>query len=395
MKGGGDAIVEPEGAGVTEGFEVAFLPWLGLQQTVTVGPVTFSPFEPGSVAEPSIRDYLSRYFPRYVEVDGEPVRVIVVARHTGVTGFRYHTQPERLDLMRAASALSFSGIAEALTVRIVHHNEVPVPSADAFQLLFQRFTAGSKFVEVVAGRTRYHWPVDEVMFTRPWAASPVFGDADQRSLDAFGTLLVRPGAFDPDFVERVWRSLEWFRLAHLDGADQTDEAKAVAAATAFESLFGLQENDKQVEFAKRVETLVCDPEMDRDVRVRPKGKKLQLSLAGCWAWDFYELRSRLVHGDAVPAHALNSTSGTSHLVVADLVLRECLLRELFQCGCFGADLRNAATMLGRALAGIPEGPEPFDALEWVVDWHLKFQKIHGELGWSKSRLSHNCSNMGA
>lgn len=384
MKGGGDAIVEPEGAGVTEWFEVAFLPWLGLQRTITVGPVTFSPFELGSVVKPSTRDYLSRYFPRYVEVDGEPVRVIVVARHTGVTGFRYHTQPERLDLMRAASALSFSGIAEALTVRIVHHNEVPVPSADAFQLLFQRFMADSKFVEVVAGRTRYHCPVDEVMFTRPWAASSVFVGVDQSLLEAFGTLLARPGTFEPDFVERVWRSLEWFRLTHLDGADQTNEAKAIAAATAFESLFGLQERDKQAEFAKRVETSVCDSEMGRDVRVTRKGKKLELSLAGCWAWDFYELRCRLVHGDAVPAHAFNSISGIPHLVVADLVLRECLLRELFQRNCFGVDLCDAATKLDRVFAEIPEDPEPFDALEWVVDWRLQFQQIHRELGWSKS-----------
>jgi len=214
-------------------------------------------------------------------------------------------------------------------------------------------------------------------------ALPIFGGTDRHLLEALGTLLLRPSGFAPDFVERVWRSLEWFRLAHLDGADQTDEAKLVATATAFESLFGLPMSGKQEEFAKKVETLVSDRHMRRGERVKRNRKTINLSLAGCWAWDFYELRSDLVHGDAVPTHAFNTAHGTPHLVVGDLVLRECLLRELFRRGCFGADLRDAAKKFDHALAGIPEGPEPFNALEWAFDLHLKFGRIHKELGWSK------------
>jgi hypothetical protein len=380
-----ETIVEPAGSNPEEGFEVGFLPWLGVERSMTVGPVTFSPFDLESVAQPAVREYLGRYFPRYVEVDGDLIRVIVLARHIGVTDFRYHSEPERLDLRRAAAALALSGITEAWVVRIVHRNEIPVLSADSFQLIFQRFTADSKFIGVTAGRSLHGWPLDKVMFTRPWAASPGFGRVDRHLLEALGALLLRPGEFAADFVERVWRSLEWFRLAHLDGADQTDEAKLVAMVTAFESLFGLAISGKQEAFAKSVEGLVTDPEMGCGARVRRSGSTIDLSLAGCWAWDLYELRSRLVHGDAVPAHAFNTAHGTPHLVVADLVLRECLLRELFQLGCFGADLRHAAEKLDRALAlaGIPEGPEPFDALDRVISERLKFQRIHRELGWSR------------
>lgn len=379
----GEAIVESEGSNLADKFEVAFLPWLGVERSITVGPVTFSPFELGSVPEPAVREYLSRYFRRYVEVDGEPLQAVVLARHTDVTGFRYHTELERLELMRATTALALSGITEAWVVRIAHHNKVPVPAADAFQLIFQRFTADSKFVAVTAGRSHHVWPLENVMFTRPWAASGLFGGTDRHLLEALGTLLLNPRELAPDFVERVWRSVEWFRLAHLDGADQTDEAKLVATATAFESLFGLAISGKQETFAKRVESLVTDPEMSRDVRTKRNDKTINLSFAGCWAWDFYELRSRLVHGDSVPSAAFNTAHGTPHLVVADLVLRECLLRELFQRGCFGADLRDFAEKLDRAFAGIPEDAEPFDALEWAFDLHLKFGDIHKELGWSK------------
>ncbi|MDD5558409.1 hypothetical protein [Candidatus Methylomirabilis sp.] len=379
------ATVESEGSNLTNKFEVAFLPWLGVERNIAVGPVTFSPFEPGSILEPTVREYLSRYFRRYVEVDSTPLGGIVLARHAGVADFRYHTDLERLNLKRAVAALALSGITEAWVVRIAHHNEVPVPAADAFQLIFQRFTVNSNFVGVTAGRTRHTWPLNKVMFTRLWAASGLFGGTDRHLLEALGTLLLNPHKLAPDFVERVWRGMEWFRLAHLDGADQTDEAKLVATATAFESLFGLPMSGKQEEFAKKVQGLVRDREMDRGVRVKRNGKTINLSLAGCWAWDLYEIRSRLVHGDAVPTHAFNTAQGMPHLVVADLVLRECLLQELFQRGCFGADLRDTAEKLDRARTGIPEGAEPFNALERAFDLHLKFRRIHKDLGWSKPK----------
>jgi len=297
-------------------------------------------------------------------------------------GATAHTAAERLNLVRAVGVLSFSTITHAWVVRIAHQNDVPVPSGDSFQLIFQRFRRGSNFVGVEAGRTMHGWPLEEVMFTRPWAASSVFGGPDRYLVEALGNLLLGPTGFTADFVERVWRSLEWFRLAHLDGADQTDEAKLVAVATSFESLFDLPMSGKQVEFAKRVEGLVRDPDMGRDTRIRRSGKTLDLSLAGCWAWDFYELRSRLVHGDAIPSTAFNAASGTPHLVIADLVMRECILRELFQYGCFGSDIRQAAVKLNQHLAGIPQGPEPFDAVEFWLDWHLRFSRLHRALGWS-------------
>jgi hypothetical protein len=176
--------------------------------------------------------------------------------------------------------------------------------------------------------------------------------------------------------------LEWFRLAHLDGADQTVEAKLVGMATAFESLLSLPEIHKQLEFSKKVESLIRDQAMPRDVRMRRSGKRVDLSLAGCWAWDFYELRSSLVHGDAVPAYAFNTANDVPHLVVADLVLRECILLQLFDLGCFGADIRQDAAKLEQHLAGVPEGPEPFDPKEHLFDWNLQFSRIHRELGWS-------------
>ncbi len=379
----GEVAVQAEQEEAVAGYEVAFLPWLGINGEIAVGRVTISPFEPGAVTEPAVRDYLNRYFPRYMEVDATPVEVILVSKYPSVENFRYHTDLERRILARAAASLAVFAITAAWVIRLVYKNEVPVPSADSFQLLFQRFTAESDFVGVNTGRGFDTWPLDEVMFTRPWASSSVLWNPDAYMLEALGTLLVRPEEMDANFVERVWRSIEWFRLAHLDGADQTDEAKLIGMATAFESLFDLPESGKQEEFARKIERLVFDTRMRRSGRLRRSGQRLDLSLAGCWGWDFYEIRSRLVHGDQVPAADFATASGIPHLVVADLVFRECILRQLFELRCFGDEIRQAAATFEGTLEGVPEGPEPFDSLEWAVNMHLQFDRTHEEFGWSE------------
>ncbi len=366
-----------------EGFEVAFLPWLGWEREIVVGPVSVSPFRLDSIPEPVVREYLRRYFPRYTDVDGMPVGAIALATHRGKVGFGRHTPEEKQALQRAVTALAIAFMVEAWRVELCHEHLMGVPSADSFQLIFQHFAAGSNFVAVDAGRSTQVWCLDEMSFTRPWSALRVWGQPDRYALEGLGSLLDKPDVAPSEFVERVWRSLEWFRLAHLDEANQTDDAKVVAMATAFESFFGLPDRGKQAEFAERVGRLVRDDEMQHGSRQAFKGKTINLSLAGCWAWDFYDLRSRLVHGNAVLPGAFTDALGFPHLGVADLVFRECVLRELFRFGCFGADVRQAASDFDNAFAEIPSGSEPFDAVEWVVNDRLHFCRIHQKLGWSR------------
>ena len=92
-----------------------------------------------------------------------------------------------------------------------------------------------------------------------------------------------------------------------------------------------------------------------------------------------------MHGDPVPAATLNDGSGLPHLVVADLVFRECLLRELFKTGCFGNDLRQAAEELAKILSESSSDSQPFDAAEWVLTDRLGFRRIHEKLGWCPAK----------
>jgi len=64
-------------------------------------------------------------------------------------------------------------------------------------------------------------------------------------------------------------------------------------ATAFE----FPRNEKRKHFVEHMERENRTPEFRTDTRTDNSGKTHTLSLVGCWAWDFYELRSRIVHGE--------------------------------------------------------------------------------------------------
>ncbi len=80
-----DAALNAEGPEPAAGFEIAFLPWLGINRETTVGTVTFSPLQVQAVQDPVVREYLDRYLPRYREVDGGSVEVLTTFSRQGAS----------------------------------------------------------------------------------------------------------------------------------------------------------------------------------------------------------------------------------------------------------------------------------------------------------------------
>jgi hypothetical protein len=109
-------------------------------------------------------------------------------------------------------------------------------------------------------------------------------------------------------------------------------------ATAFEILLDLPEsNDKKKQFALKVESLCKFPESITETRNGYSYTKI-----AWWAWDFYNLRNSIVHGDKIEFNSLRYKSQSiewlSHLIVADLVFYELVNRELHSKKLIGNDL---------------------------------------------------------
>lgn len=157
-------------------------------------------------------------------------------------------------------------------------------------------------------------------------------------------------------------------------------SRAVMVATAFEILLEFPPQGKRRHFVEYVEREVAEPGCRRGARTHENGRVYDLSLAGCWAWDFYNLRSRIVHGDPVQAQDLIFREWITHLIVADLVFLLCMRSLLFELRVLGDSLRRDAAEL-RDIAG---------AKDPVADWerqlarsHFGHRDVHRTLGWSE------------
>jgi hypothetical protein len=103
-------------------------------------------------------------------------------------------------------------------------------------------------------------------------------------------------------------------------------------------------------------------------------------MAGCWAWDFYEIRSRIVHGDLVPARDLIYKDWLTHLIVADLVFRECIMRNLWSQGLIGENIHFRAKELYKE-----NRVDPVNKIEEVLmRWFFRFNSVHEALIWIPS-----------
>ena len=92
-------------------------------------------------------------------------------------------------------------------------------------------------------------------------------------------------------------------------------------------------------FVDQVDAKLRNDESIIETRVY-KRNPVSYSKAACWAWDFYNLRSKIVHGDEVKPEELCYKDWVTHNIVADLVFWEFAVRELFENGCIGERARK-------------------------------------------------------
>ncbi len=188
--------------------------------------------------------------------------------------------------------------------------------------------------------------------------------------------------FPSDVRERIFRSLEFFRLTHTEvdlGLNQPDTiaslSKLVMMATAFEILLQFPESSKSNFFAEKIDNTIKSDEFLMEERPNRKNKLIKRSKAGWWAWDFYKLRNRIVHGDKIELEELLYKKWITYNIVADLVFWEFIKRELYECGCLSDRVRKWTKDFEPVTDASP------GAIEDIISrWILGFDDVHIALG---------------
>ena len=357
--------------------QISFMPWAGLKNSITLGPVSFWPYSKeasNKITDPTVRNYLDRYLKSYVDNSGESVDTVTVCSH-GNNDFHLLNDIEYQELRNCTDALIFSVIASQCRNAVCANNRnFGPPSSDAFEMVTQNFDVANDYVHVRAGSlTSAGWKIGEITFSKPWAMGGSFGNPNKELISAFSKCFSKE--FPKDIRERLFRSLEWFRLAHTESEQISDLSKVVMVVTGFEILLKFPQNGKRKYFVEYLERNISSRDFNREIRTNDKGKAFDMSLASCWAWDFYDLRSKIVHGESVPNSALIFRDWITHLIVSDLVFLECVKRELFKNKCIGHNVYECA----EKITAIED--EKTAVTEALARWFLGFKAVHKALGW--------------
>ncbi|MEW6620728.1 MAG: hypothetical protein AB1422_15570 [bacterium] len=371
-----------------EHYQISFLPWAGLKGEIKIGPITFWSFNlhaKDKIPDQEMLNHLTKYFGCYIDHQGRPVDTITICSH-GNIDFRCLTNDQCTDLRSAVDILIFCTIAPQIKRAVCANNRtIGPPSAEVFQLVTQNFKPGNDHIAVRSGSLlSAGWKIGEISFPEPWSTGGSFGTPDTELIDGFNKVFAP--LFAQDMRERLFRSLEWFRLAHVESDEVSLLSKVVMMATAFEILLQFPKEGKRRHFVNYMENNIASDSFNKDNRITDRGKTFSLSLAGCWAWDFYELRSTIVHGDHINSEQLKyetrDKNWLTHLIVADLVFWECIKRELFNQKCIGDNVRECAKEFDKAFPNEPEGTSE----EPLARWFLGFSDMHSALGWEKEKV---------
>jgi len=357
-------------------YEVRFMPWAGLTEELSIGPVRLRPWTPDIIRDEAIADHLTRYFRCYVDHQGVPVDSITLV-NVGDREFAPLSEQEAGEARAAIDSLIFATICPSVNAAVSRDNRsMGPPTADRYQLISQAFRPGDEHISVRSSSNQSVCRVEETRFSCPWGLGGSFGFPDAQLLTGLSTLLSSDDLADSR--ERVFRSLQWFRLAHTDGDNISELMKLVLQCTLFEILFALDENKgKTKQFVKAVERRITSKNTALAYRTDCWGKTQNYSLPGWWAHDFYNLRSRIVHGDVIDHTAIQYAQWITHGIVADLVYWQCLVAELYELKCMGDSIRELAKEWD---AAFPD-EKPGTAEPLLAEWFLGFKPYQQVLGW--------------
>jgi hypothetical protein len=239
---------------------------------------------------------------------------------------------------------------------------------------------------IQAGSTTHVWgDEDNILFLKPFALGGPLWSFDDELLNG----LCRCSRSKNGLLrEKVFRSLEWFRLGHVEEGQVSRPSRTIMMATAFEVILDFPENGKAKYFVDELQKRLGHSRMRKGTRKTRKGIKFSgLYLPAVWAGDFYDLRSKIVHGDDVPPSRLRYSNRylapnekwKDHLIVADVVFYQILVQILFDNRLFGEKARR----LARECQAHSNLDLETSAKGFFETLFCNFTGTHRHLGWLK------------
>ena len=364
--------------------QICFLPWFKLNKITKIGPIKFWLYyseDTQKNIDPIIKKHLDKYFKYYIDCQGNKVDTISICSY-GKLDFHIFTEKEYHDLRKAVDVLIFSTITPQVKRAICTHNRrFGISNSNFFELITCNFYPGDDSIAVVAGGIiSGGWKIGEIKFSKPWETNGMFAIPETRLVEGFDRLLSMDSL--RDLRERIFKSLEWFRIAHTNNSKVSKFAKIIMMTTTLEILLRFPENGKKQYFVNFIDTHIASDKFKKMNRKDKRGKVYTRTLAGFWGFDFYELRSKIVHGNVISLTDLMYNSKISHSEVADLLCLEYIILEFFRENCFKENLENKFKKINKILNRIcSNNSKKYSVNNQLLSWSWGLDDIHKALGW--------------
>ncbi len=288
-------------------------------------------------------DFLRPLYNQYRDLYNNPVEAITVCHYDPEhRGLLEPLSNEQLkELASTIDALIFCCIWDELRRAFAYGRRIaPPPNSETFEWYGQSF-APDLFGEEPMVTLVIHglWHIEELRKPHFQIPMPAHHRGKiQPNMELLALLNeMFSDTFSADLRNRLLRSLRWFRTAHKRVQDVDAEIQIVQIATAFETLLNLQEErGKKRALVERIENWVQKTWDDEVEPARNPSSDAYMTAAGQWAWEFYELRNKILHEGVDPEEELlyptvdcyGRPVKVTQLDVASLVFGALLIREI-------------------------------------------------------------------
>ena len=275
--------------------QVAFMPYAPIEKGFEIGCYEIWPYfkeRSNRIGNPQVIQYLDCLFGRYFERKydyckkygyDEPIKeIFVVSPKRFEIGVEKFTKKQLEEIRAISHIVSFCSVYECAFVS---------SSSDPFILYVQNFQIGS---DGIAFWDKSFSTLDMVKFMKPYHIGTTLLKFEVTDFcTSLGKALPKSNTGQ---IRRIFRCLELFYHTATHGEMVLDEHKLLSLVMCFEMLLEFKHN---YGFAERIEKL-SDFDITPETRcIKKHGKSVceKLSKTSWWAYDLYNLRSKIVHGE--------------------------------------------------------------------------------------------------
>lgn len=303
----------------------SFLPYVALKEDIKIGNVLFWPkTKIDSIKNKKIKGKIESFLNQYVNnlEYKEPLQNITMISYKTHGNFNVSTKK----IKDAVLILFFA--------TIIKNNKYFALSSDNFQIIHQNFTLKETGIAPVSGsliRIKHGGlEIKEVLFIKPLHVNIGFLNYDEKILHALEKL--QRDKTKKEFFQRIITALEWIGYAYTNIDNFNYSSRIVMLMTAYEFLFN--KIDGKFEFVEKIKITCNDLDKlgrnrsKRKIYVKGKKEKKDFSFKEWWAYEFYNLRNKIVHGKVIKNKDLKNRKNKDYLSLGIKFFEECLKREL-------------------------------------------------------------------